>query len=147
MAGAEQWRAVIGTTTYELGIETDSGTNDGTVDGTNDQMLTVAGITMVYDVVNVSPLEMIYSVVVSMMTETVDEAIDAGKTLEIAGCGRAVGTTDVVTVYSLDGNKIAGDDETETQTDGEYDETATATTADDGTTLITLNGTLFGTLV
>jgi hypothetical protein len=64
---------------------TDDGTNDGVVDGITDQMLTVAGIKIVCDVVNESPEEMIYSVVVSIITETVDDGTEAGKTVDNDG--------------------------------------------------------------
>jgi hypothetical protein len=57
-----------------------------------------------------------------MITETVDDGTD-GITDEIAGCGNELGTDETVTVGTLDGML-----ETETQTDGEYDDTGTATT-------------------
>jgi hypothetical protein len=59
-----QCKALTGTTTYELGIETEAGTNDGTVEGITDQIDgTEAGIRIVYEVVKVFPAETIYSVV------------------------------------------------------------------------------------
>jgi hypothetical protein len=144
-----QCKAWTGTTTYDDGIETDSGTNDGTVVGTNDQTLTSAGTKIVCDVVKVSPDEMMYSVVVSMMTETVDEATECGNTVDKAGCGSELGTEVVVTVCSLDGNKTDGAElETMvTQYDDDHEEIGTETTALDGIKLMTLNGTLAGTLV
>jgi len=54
-----QWRTLTGTTTYELGIETEFGTNDGMVVGTYDQMLGLGKTVMVPEVVKVFPGETI----------------------------------------------------------------------------------------
>jgi hypothetical protein len=48
-----------------------------------------------------------------MITETVDDGTD-GRTDEIAGCGKELGTDETVTVATLEGMFS-----TETQTDGE----------------------------
>lgn len=94
-----QCKAETGTTTYDDGIETEAGTNDGTVDGITSQIDgTEAGIRIVWLVVTTSPLEIIYSVVVSMITETVLVATFGGKTVDNYGCGSDVGTALIVTV-------------------------------------------------
>jgi len=114
-------------------------------------MLTVGGIMIVPDVVIVSPLEMIYSVVVSITTDTVELGTDEGKKVESDGTERVVGTEETVTVtlvceiqYGYDD----GDDSiTGTLTDEGQSEIETATIAVVGMETIKLVGTESGTAV
>jgi hypothetical protein len=95
-----QCKAETGTTTYDDGMETEAGTNDGRVVGMTDQIDcgAEAGTMMVPKVETTSPDEMTYKVVVSMMTSTVLVATETGKTVETSGKATAVGTTETVMV-------------------------------------------------
>jgi hypothetical protein len=118
---------LTGTTTYELGILTEVGTNDGTVVATRDKMLGwEAGMMTVPWVETVFPGEISYKVVVSMTTVTNPVSTEAGKTVESLGISTWVGTDETVMVPITT-------------------EAGTVITAELGTSVITLNGTLLGT--
>jgi len=84
-----QCKTLTGITTYELGIVTEFGTNEGVVDGTTDQTLigadVWAGTVIVPHVLMTSFEEIIYYVSVWITTVTVETATLGGITEEMAG--------------------------------------------------------------